>query len=58
MDSAISKDPRFRYDDERTILLSEIWHKNRTTLYERLITPPFEAMGSPQSILKNGGTYH
>ncbi|KAI0244221.1 Lactose Permease [Massospora cicadina] len=54
---AIQLDARFNYDDERVVLLSDLWHKSHEAIYTGLTTVPYVPIGNPQSILTNGGTY-
>ncbi|KAJ9069439.1 hypothetical protein DSO57_1018518 [Entomophthora muscae] len=57
LNKATQLDTRFKYDDERTLILSDMWHKSRDTIYKELTTVPYVAIGNPQSILTNGGTF-
>ncbi|KAJ9063254.1 hypothetical protein DSO57_1002158 [Entomophthora muscae] len=57
IDKAIQLDSRFKYDEERVILLSNIWHKPIDEIYKGLISNPYVGLHAPQSILTNGATF-
>ncbi|KAJ9077623.1 hypothetical protein DSO57_1015050 [Entomophthora muscae] len=57
LDKAIQLDISFQYDDERTLLLFNIFHKPMDQVYQGLVTAPFTQSPDPMSIITNGGTY-
>ncbi|KAI0241256.1 hypothetical protein L0F63_006416 [Massospora cicadina] len=57
MKRAIKLDKRFRYDREKVIILSELWHRSREEIYNYLTTTPFKSFHTPNSILTNGRTF-
>ncbi|KAJ9069437.1 hypothetical protein DSO57_1018516 [Entomophthora muscae] len=57
LNKAMQLDPRFKYAEERVLLLSEIWHKSNEEMYDRLTSSPFRSFPTPNSILTNGRTY-
>ncbi|KAI9294258.1 hypothetical protein K502DRAFT_361302 [Neoconidiobolus thromboides FSU 785] len=50
-------DPRYRYDEDRVVMLSEIWHKPSDEMLKGLLELPFRFVGGADSILTNGMTY-
>ncbi|KAL0082060.1 multicopper oxidase [Phycomyces blakesleeanus] len=46
------------YDDERTIVLSEWWHRDRVEFEQYLLGPTFNGIWEAESILLNGKTVY
>ncbi|TPX58053.1 hypothetical protein PhCBS80983_g03412 [Powellomyces hirtus] len=46
----------FKYDGERTLVLSDYWHNSSIAQEQGLLGTPFKWIGDPQSILTNGIT--
>ncbi|KAI9291627.1 hypothetical protein K502DRAFT_276841, partial [Neoconidiobolus thromboides FSU 785] len=57
-DDVVKFDPRYRYDEERLVMLSELWHKSSDELLKGLLGLPFKFVGPSDSILTNGMTYN
>lgn len=52
------RDGPYQYDEERTIMLSEWWHRPRNEFEEYLLGPQFEFIPEADSVLVNGQTVH
>ena len=53
----IIEDPNgapYQYDDERTLMLGDWYHRADTEQLSGLLSPQFKAIGDPQSLLING----
>lgn len=47
----------YQYDEEKTLIVNDLWHRTDQDLIAGLLSQPFKWVGNPQSILFNQKTY-